>query len=450
MPARLPRRAVSAALLAGALAGVSTSHAQAARVVPHEVVVAYRGPRASAASATGHAGTQARPRILHVRDVRAELRRLRGRPDVAYAVPNVVAHAADFIPNDPGADTISGDWQKLQWNFVGPFGVNAPAAWQHLIDVGRPGGRGVIVAVLDTGVAYSNRPPYKRSPDFSPSQFVRGYDFVGHDPYANDVNGHGTHVASTIAEKTNNAVGLTGLAYGVKIMPVRVLDNSGEGDATNIADGIRFAASHGAKVINMSLEFDSDVTAHDIPQLLSAVAYAHRKGSIIVAASGNEGSRLVAYPARATNVVSVGATTEHGCLSEFSNGGPGLDLVAPGGGNDAYLPDEPNCRSDQPPGHNIFQVTLTGAADRRRFGIPDNYEGTSMAVPHVSATAALVIASGVLGPDPSPAAVEQRLKQTARDLGTPGYDTRYGWGLVDAGAATALAPPTTPPPTSSG
>jgi serine protease len=384
------------------------------------------------------------PRLVHVRDVRGALARLRSSPGVAYAVPNVVAHAADFIPDDPGRGSTPQGWQAVQGNFDGPFGVNAPAAWQHLIDDGRPGGRGVIVAVLDTGVAYSNRPPFKRSPDFVPSQFVRGYDFVDHDPYANDVNGHGTHVASTIAERTNNGIGLTGLAYGVKIMPVRVLDNSGEGDASNIADGIRFAASHGAKVINMSLEFDSDVTAHDIPQLLSAVAYAHRKGSVVIAASGNEGSRLVAYPARATDVVSVGATTEHGCLSEFSNGGHGLDIVAPGGGDDAFLPDDPDCRPGQSAGHNIFQVTLTGAADRRRFGIPDNYEGTSMAVPHVAATAALIVASGVIGRDPSAAAIEHRLEQTARDLGAKGYDTRYGWGLVDAAAATA--PPGTPPP----
>jgi serine protease len=431
MPAAPARVALCAALLAVA-AGVP-AQARAADAVPHEVVVAYRsGARAASTSAAA----TTRPRVLHVRDVSAALRRLRRDPRVAYAVPNVVAHAADFIPNDPGRDTTAAGWQALQWNFDGPFGVNAPAAWQHLIDAHHPGGSGVVVAVLDTGVAYSNRPPYKRSPDLEPSQFVRGYDFVDRDPYANDVNGHGTHVASTIAEKTNNAYGLTGLAYGVKIMPVRVLDNSGEGDATNIADGVRFAVNHGAKVINMSLEFDGGVTSHDIPQLLSAVAYAYHKGAVVVAASGNEGSRVVAYPARASDVISVGATTEHGCLSEFSNGGSGLDLVAPGGGDDAFIPDDPNCRPGQPRGHNILQVTLTGAPDRRRFGIPTNYEGTSMAVPHVSAAAALVIASGILGADPTPAAVAHRLEQTARDLGPAGYDTEYGWGLLDAAKAT--------------
>ena len=135
-------------------------------------------------------------------------------------------------------------------------------------------------------------------------------------------------------------------------------------------------------------------------------------------------------------MLSVGATTEHGCLSEFSNGGSGLDIVAPGGGADAPLTGDVNCRPGDTPGRNISQVTLLGRAVDN-FGIPSSYEGTSMAVPHVAATAALVVASGVLGPDPSPARIEHRLETTTRDLGAKGYDTKYGWGLVDAAAATA-------------
>lgn len=341
-----------------------------------------------------------------------------------------VAKAA-FVPNDPGEGA---GWQAIQWNFSGPWGVNAPAAWANLQAVGRPGGKGVTVAVLDTGVAYKRRGKFLKSPDLDAANFVRGYDFVDRDPYANDSNGHGTHVASTIAEVANNAVGLTGLAFGAKIMPIRVLDDRGEGEAQDIAKGIVFAARHGADVINLSLEFSSDVTAGEIPELLDAIDYAHRKGAFIVGASGNEAYRRIAYPARSTHVVAVGSTTEHGCLSDFSNGGSGLDIVAPGGGADAFL-DEPNCRPNDPAGGNISQLTLVGKG-RRRFGIPHSYQGTSMAVPHVSAAAALVIASGVAGANPGPKTIEHRLKSTARDLGAPGYDTRYGAGLLDAAAAT--------------
>ena len=352
------------------------------------------------------------------------------------------AAATPFVPNDAGTTGVAGGWSAQQWNFTGAFGVDAPGAWANLIAAGAPGGRGVTVAVLDTGIAYSDRPPFRRSPDLSSARFVRGYDFVGDDPYPVDPNGHGTHVASTIAEATNNDYGLTGLAYGARIMPVRVLDRFGAGDPQVIARGVRFAAAHGAKVINLSLNFDARVTAAQVGVLLHAIDAAHRQGSLVVAASGNAGAGVVAEPARAPHVVAVGATTEHGCVASFSNRGVGLDLVAPGGGADAALADDAGCVAGRR-GRAIYQVTLEG---RRldRFGVPSDYIGTSMAAPHVSATAALVVASGVLGPNPSPAAIEQRLERTARDLGPPGYDTRYGWGLVDATTATAPGPPVRP------
>jgi serine protease len=171
------------------------------------------------------------------------------------------------------------------------------------------------------------------------------------------------------------------------------------------------------------------------------MGYAHRKGAVVVAASGNEGETAVAYPARYNSVLSVGSTTEHGCLSDFSNQGRGLDLVAPGGGPDAPLTD-PGCEPSGKDGRNIAQMTLIGV-HKTHFGIPRGYQGTSMAVPHVAATAALVIASGVLGADPTPSAVERRLETTARDLGEPGYDTRYGYGLIDAARATDTTVPVT-------
>jgi serine protease len=344
------------------------------------------------------------------------------------------------LPNDPGPGPAAGDWQALQWNFSGPFSVNAAEAWANVAAKGRPGGSGVRVAVLDTGVAYANRGPFRRSPDFSSHEFVAGYDFVRRDRYPNDRNGHGTFVAAAIAEETNNGYGLTGLAFGARIMPVRVLDTQGEGEASTIAKGVLFAVRHGAQVINLSLEFSPGVTASDIPELISAIRYARRHRVLVVAAAGNEGHTAIAYPARARDTIAVGATTEHGCLAAYSNDGSGLTLVAPGGGADANLPGDPNCHPELPSGRDIFQVTFTGSSPKL-FGMPSGYEGTSMATPQVSATAALIIASGVLGAHPTPAQITARLRDTARKLGGGGDERLYGAGLVDAAAATAPGGP---------
>jgi len=416
--------------------------AGAADYVPGEVIVRY-APDARVASAAS--GDAVAPRTSVVKTGRGEsvaerAAALRRRAGVLSATPNYIAHAS-YIPNDPGRGATPGGWQELQWNFVGPFGVNAPAAWDHVAEVGRPGGTGVTVAVLDTGVAYSDRGPFTRSPDLRGNRFVRGYDFVDDDSYPNDYNGHGTHVASTIAETIDNGVGVTGLAFGTKIMPVRVLDRRGEGDSAAISRGIRFAARKGASVINLSFEFGTGVTAGEIPDIIDALRYARRRNVLVVGASGNASRASVAYPARADDVLSVGATTEHGCLAEYSNNGPTLDLVAPGGGPDAALDNDPNCRPFDRRGRDIVQMTFKPSTGV--FGLPTRYTGTSMAAPHVSATVALVIASGVLGPKPSPDAIEARLKATARDLGAPGPDSLYGAGLIDAAAATAR-------PTSSG
>jgi serine protease len=374
-------------------------------------------------------------------NVSSTLERLRGQRNVVWAVRDYVAHASGtFVPDDPGVGGAAGDWEQLQWNFAGPFGVEAPEAWANVAADGAPGGKGVIVAVLDTGVAYANRGHYRRSPDFLANQFVQGYNFVAHNPFPNDRNGHGTFVAGTIAEATNNSYGLTGLAYGAQIMPVQVLNSAGEGDASTIAEGVRFAVKHHAQVINLSLEFSSDVTAADIPELIEALRYAHRHGVLVVAAAGNEGHTAVAYPARAPYVVAVGATTEDGCLADYSNDGAELTLVAPGGGADADLPGDPNCHPESQAGRDIYQMTFTGSS-LSRFGFPSGYEGTSMASPHVAATAALIIASGVLGHHPSPAQITARLRATARRLGGGGDEGLYGAGLVDAAAATAPGGP---------
>jgi serine protease len=413
MPIRLllPIALAAAALLA--LAGA----AEAADYVPGQVVVRYKGSDSSQVRRTG--------------DVSEAVHRLRRDPRVDYAVPNYVAHAAQFIPNDPGF--------RLQWNLSGAFGIGMPEAWTRAAGVGSPGGRGAVVAVLDSGVAYENRGRFRRAPDFKRSTFVRGYDFVGHDRHPNDAYGHGTHVAGTIAEATDNARAAAGIAYGAKIMPLKVLNDFGEGDSVAIAKAIRYATNHHADVINLSLEFDPTVVAGEIPDILSAIRYARRHGVVIVAAAGNKTLRRVAYPARASQVIAVGATTRDGCQADYSDSGADLDVVAPGGGVDAPNADDPNCNPDDVSDDWIYQETFRGHGVKR-FGLPGGYEGTSMASPHVAAIAALLIATKKLGPHPSPKAIQEQIQATARDLGSPGFDERYGWGLVDAARALRCPP----------
>lgn len=424
-----------------ALAAAITA-APAAADVPARAAVAGRDYDATRVVVRYAGGRQRVVSVRPGRTVRGMIAALQKRRGVVSAEPDWIARAS-FNPNDPGRGNVPGGWSAVQWNLASPVaGINAQAAWDHLIAAGRPGGARVVVAVLDTGVAYRDMGRHRRSPDLNPRRFRRGYDFVNDDPYALDENGHGTHVASTIAESANNGIGLTGLAYGATIMPVRVLNSAGEGLSTVIADGIRFAASNGADIINLSFEFGPAVLVSDIPTVVSALRYARRKGVLVVGAAGNAASSGVAYPARAADVLAVGAITEHGCLADYSNEGAGLDVVAPGGGADAELDGDPNCGPLGPAGADIFQLTYLGSS-RRRFGLPSGYVGTSMATPHVSATAALIIASGVLGPDPSPGAIERRLEQTARDLGPPGPDEHYGAGLIDAARATDPAVPVT-------
>ena len=437
-----------------ALAAPAAASADAGAYAPGEVVVRYaRGAdHAAVEQAAGVGGAEVvapRTRVLRIRDgesVAETVRELEERPDVATAAPNATARISGFIPDDPGNTRIRGGWQRLQWNFLPGTGVNAPDAWEHLISAGHPGGRGAIVAVLDTGVAYSTRSRFRKSTDFRRADFVSGYDFVDDDRFPHDLNGHGTHVASTIGESTDNGRGVTGLAYGARIMPVRVLDKDGAGQSSDITEGIRYAVRRGADVINLSFEFDDtyrQYAADEIPDVLGALRFARRHGVVVVGAAGNFGRETISYPARAPTVIAVGATTENACLARYSNIGPGIDLVAPGGGQDAN--DDPTCPKDRPDGRDIYQLTYPWAAlygaprtagSYRHFGLPSGFVGTSMAAPHVSATAALLIASGLLGPDPTPQAVLARLQATAIDAGTAGPDDFYGAGRLDAAAAT--------------
>jgi serine protease len=376
-------------------------------------------------------------------DVPDAVRDLRQDSGVAYANPNFVATAAQFVPDDPGS--ANPDWRADQWNFVSPTaGVGALDAWAHLIDGGSPGARRVTVAVLDSGVAYRDKGRrFRRNPDLPPrKRFVHPKDFVAGDrvPLDESFEGHGTHVTGTIAQATNNALGLTGLAYGVKVMPVRVLDRRQRGNAHDIAKGVRFAARHGADVINLSLQFGARVDrCADIRSVCRALRRAANHGIVIVAAAGNAFSPRdhVTYPAAHRAVLGVGATTSAGCLADYSNFGEGLDLVAPGGGGSASVP---GCLGDARRKVRQYSVKLgaAGAGRFNRFGIV-GLEGTSMAAAHASGAAGLVIASGVVGAEPPPTTVIERLECSAQDLGVPGWDPFYAAGLLDAGAATEAA-----------
>ena len=174
---------------------------------------------------------------------------------------------------------------------------------------------------------------YLRSPDFAAEQFVPGEDFVDHDRLPLDENGHGTHVAGTIAEQTNNGIGLTGLAYGAKLMPVRVLNRANVGYANRIAEGIRFAVRNHAQVINMSFNF---ACGEKVPQVDEALREAYEHGIVTVASGGNLSAcassvkSCVSEPATGPRVIGVGGTTEGGCIGSYSLAGKGIDVVAPG------------------------------------------------------------------------------------------------------------------------
>jgi len=350
---------------------------------------------------------------------------LRKNPDVEYAEPNYIA-SAFWVPND--------SYYRYQWHLDNPVygGINMEEAWG--ITKGVPG---VIVAVIDTGVAYEDYTQivlgrtrrYYRAPDLAKTSFVAGYDFINNDSHPNDDNGHGTHVTGTIAQNTDNGIGTAGVAPNCSIMPVKVLNSSGSGPYTAIADGIRWAANHGAKVINLSLGGPSPSTT-----LESALAYAYTKGVTIACAAGNNGQPTLSYPAAYdAYCIAVGATRYDENRSSYSNYGSGLDLVAPGGDLDVD-------QNGDGYGDGVLQQTFSGSYNNWGYWF---YEGTSMATPHVSGVAALLISAGRAT---TPDEVRTALQSTAKDLGPPGFDPEYGWGRVDAYAALNYSSKPNQPP----
>jgi serine protease len=414
--------------LAGVMLAGPISPAAAAPYAPGKILVRLKGG--------------SRERELNLppgANVRDAVRHLRADPRIAYANPDYVVTAATF-PNDPGSSGGPSGWTKDQWNFLPPArwdpgGADVPAAWWNLKTQEKPGAEGITVAVLDTGVAYRRKGRrFRRDPDLPRTRrFIDPRDYVDGDRKPLDEDGHGTHVTSTIAQSTNNRFGLTGIAYGVNVMPVRVLDRRERGRGRNVARGIRYAVRHGADVINLSLEFKPEVrTCGQIVSVCEAVQRATHRGVVVVGAAGNRHSPRVAFPARAPGVIAVGATTYRSCLARYSDYGKGLDLVAPGGGADTALGTTGNDSCDPlSPRYAIRQFSLKPRAAARgvyrKFGIV-GLHGTSMAAAHASGLAATLLAIGF-----RPHRIEPRIERCARQVGSPYF---YGAGLLDAGAAT--------------
>ena len=307
-------------------------------------------------------------------------------------------------PNDPR--------YAEQWNFQM---VGAEAAWK------RSRGTGVVVAVIDTGVSGTTSGKGQACRDFGSTTFMAGYDFVNRDTDPYDDHGHGTHVAGTIAEATNNSEGVAGLAYGATIMPLKVLSASGSGTSADIADAIRWAADKGANVINMSLgsPFPDAV-------IRSACTYASKKGVVIVAAAGNSGKQGVGYPAAYSECIAVSSVGPSGKLAGYSSWGKQVALAAPGGDIGGY--------SDRDESAGILQNTNLPV---EFGGQGDGYyafQGTSMASPHVAAAAALVMAQGIK----DPVKVRKALIESAAKV-TGGDVKKYGAGILNVDNATALA-----------
>jgi serine protease len=313
----------------------------------------------------------------------------RSLPTVAYIEPNYQVSAC-MIPNDSD--------YSYQWHLHNSSqgGIDVEPAW----DIAT--GEGVIVAVIDTGIS--------QGADLTQSCVLEGYDFVNDDTDASDDNGHGTHVAGTIAQSTNNNLGVCGVAFDACLMPVKVLNNVGTGAMFDLVEGIYYAVDNGADIISLSLGGPSAEALED------AVAYAYHHNVTVIAAAGNGNSALLHPAAYDEYVIAVGATTIGRTRAWYSNYGSGLDIVAPGGDLDT---DQNN--DGFPDG--VYQETL----DETGWGY-HYFEGTSMATPHVSGVAALICSRGINDPD----VIRSAIQSTAIDLGSSGWDKYYGHGLLNA------------------
>lgn len=293
------------------------------------------------------------------------------RDNVVFAEPNYI-----YLQNQAPNDAL---YQKYQWNLPT---IKAEDGW----DISQ-GSENVQIAVIDTGVDLDH-------PDLA-DRVTEGYNVLAENNSPNDDNGHGTHVAGIIASETNNRQGIAGITWFSQIMPVKVMNSEGAGTAFDVAKGIRWATNHGADVINLSL---GNYQSSDV--LREAVGYAVEKDVILVAASGNDNTNQIGYPASYQGVLAVSAVNKTRQRANFSNYGKYVDVTAPG----------------------------VNIASTYKGGKYAALSGTSMAAPHVTALAGLIRS---LYPDLENNEVIDTIKTTAVDLGEPGKDNYYGAGLIN-------------------
>jgi hypothetical protein len=369
----------------------------AAHASPHELLAAFSGMRSRGAldAIATHIGaavhgvryTDGHTTVLF-RATDAVIAVMRARIAThrpLYAEPHYW-YAAHTIPT-PNDEL----YAPYQWNIAH---INTPSGWERTL-----GNNDVIVAVVDTGVQLDH-------PDVQ-GRLVAGYNAIDPQSPPYDDVGHGTHVAGIIAAQTNNDFGVAGLTWRTRIMPIKVLDAFGTGDAFAVADGIRWATDHGAHVINLSLGNYAGAR-----YLHEAIVYAYNHGVALIAAAGNDESDQPGYPAAYAEVLAVTATDETRQKASFANYGAYVDVAAPG-----------------------THITSTY--------VPSVYatmSGTSMASPHVAALAALIKANNV---HTTPAQTYDRIMHTANDVAPRGIDAYTGAGIIDV--ARALAPHSPPP-----
>ncbi|HOT91168.1 MAG TPA: S8 family serine peptidase [Anaerolineae bacterium] len=339
---------------------------------------------------------------------------LNADPGVVYAEPNYIYHAFDLIPNDPA---YSNQWAHTI--------IRSPGAWSITT-----GSSDIVIAVIDSGVDMTH-------PDLV-GKLVGGHDFVDDDNLPSDENGHGTHVAGIAAAITNNGVGVAGMSWGAKIMPLRTLDNKGSGLNSDITDAITWAYQNGADIINLSLG-----GTYYSQAMQDAINAAHAAGTLVVAAMGNcriggsgcPSANPTQYPAAFNNVMAVAATDNGDHYAYYSQYGSHCDIAAPGGELESY--QDPDGIYSTMPTYAVYLTTY--------YGYHNNYDylqGTSQATPYVSGLAALIWS---MNPALTPDEVQSLIEQTADDLGPTGKDPDYGWGRINAQKALAtLNPPAAP------